>query len=411
MGDVRAGLDGPAGGDGTAAGELHAATASRPASAAAIPAHHRLRVFSGQAYGYYSDTMPSRTVSLTGWGRIAPTRAELAEPATVAGAARLLETAAPAPRRDRPRARAAATTTPRSATAAWSISTARLNRILDLDPATGLASCEAGVSLEQLMVAGLPAGLVRAGIPRHPAGDGRRRDRGRRARQEPPRGGQLRPAPAVGRHRAARRRAAHGDRTVRSRAVLGDGGRHGPDRAHRAGRDPAQAGGHLAGQGGHRAHRRHRRDDGRPGRARQDLRLHGGLVGQPGPGRPAGPFRGHQRRLRRAGRPAARGPGRPVRVPAGRPPRRPARVPARPDQPLHRGAGQRGLVPQGAPLPAGRAADHRRRSSTRSTGSGTGTGSTGPAASGSTSTWCRSARRPRCAARSSWSAGPAPPPS
>ena len=38
------------------------------------------------------------------------------------------------------------------------ISTARLNQILDLDPATGLASCEAGVSLEQLMVAGLPAG-------------------------------------------------------------------------------------------------------------------------------------------------------------------------------------------------------------------------------------------------------------
>ena len=38
------------------------------------------------------------------------------------------------------------------------ISTARLNRILDLDPATGLVTCEAGVSLEQLMVAGLPAG-------------------------------------------------------------------------------------------------------------------------------------------------------------------------------------------------------------------------------------------------------------
>ena len=35
--------------------------------------------------------MASRTVSLTGWGRIAPTRAELAAPATVAAAARLLE--------------------------------------------------------------------------------------------------------------------------------------------------------------------------------------------------------------------------------------------------------------------------------------------------------------------------------
>jgi len=38
------------------------------------------------------------------------------------------------------------------------ISTARMNRIIELDTATGLATCEAGVSLEQLMVAGLPAG-------------------------------------------------------------------------------------------------------------------------------------------------------------------------------------------------------------------------------------------------------------
>jgi len=38
------------------------------------------------------------------------------------------------------------------------ISTARLNRIIALDATTGLAACEAGVSLEQLMVAGLPAG-------------------------------------------------------------------------------------------------------------------------------------------------------------------------------------------------------------------------------------------------------------
>src|ERR1700693_1786879 len=38
------------------------------------------------------------------------------------------------------------------------LSTARLNRIISLDAATGVAVCEAGVSLEQLMVAGLPAG-------------------------------------------------------------------------------------------------------------------------------------------------------------------------------------------------------------------------------------------------------------
>ena len=119
--------------------------------------------------------MASRTVSLTGWGRIAPTRAELAAPATVAAAARLLE----------PPARSAINRSainhgainhgainhgviPRGLGRSYNnaaqceggvvISTARLNRILDLDPASGLASCEAGVSLEQLMVAGLPAG-------------------------------------------------------------------------------------------------------------------------------------------------------------------------------------------------------------------------------------------------------------
>jgi decaprenylphospho-beta-D-ribofuranose 2-oxidase len=38
------------------------------------------------------------------------------------------------------------------------LSTARLNQIIELDPATGLVTCEAGVSLEELMVAGLPSG-------------------------------------------------------------------------------------------------------------------------------------------------------------------------------------------------------------------------------------------------------------
>ena len=38
------------------------------------------------------------------------------------------------------------------------ISSAGLNKIISLDPVTGVADCEAGVSLEQLMVAGLPHG-------------------------------------------------------------------------------------------------------------------------------------------------------------------------------------------------------------------------------------------------------------
>src|SRR6202000_2681175 len=37
-------------------------------------------------------------------------------------------------------------------------STSRLNNIISLDPATGIVVAEAGVSLEQLMVAGLPHG-------------------------------------------------------------------------------------------------------------------------------------------------------------------------------------------------------------------------------------------------------------
>ena len=104
--------------------------------------------------------MTSRTVSLTGWGRIAPTRAELAEPATVAGAARLLETPARGVTNHGTIARGLGRSYNNAAQCDGGvvISTARLNQILDLDPATGLASCEAGVSLEQLMVAGLPAG-------------------------------------------------------------------------------------------------------------------------------------------------------------------------------------------------------------------------------------------------------------
>jgi len=38
--------------------------------------------------------MPSRTVTLTGWGRLAPSSAELAEPASDAAAAAALQAAA-----------------------------------------------------------------------------------------------------------------------------------------------------------------------------------------------------------------------------------------------------------------------------------------------------------------------------
>jgi decaprenylphospho-beta-D-ribofuranose 2-oxidase len=101
--------------------------------------------------------MPSRHVMLTGWGRVAPSSAELAEPGSVGDAARLLRAARPS---TGVIARGLGRSYNNAAQCAGGvvISTARLNRIIELDTAAGLATCEAGVSLEQLMVAGLPGG-------------------------------------------------------------------------------------------------------------------------------------------------------------------------------------------------------------------------------------------------------------
>lgn len=101
--------------------------------------------------------MPSRTVTLTGWGRVAPSSAELAEPDSPASAAALLQAAGPS-RGVIARGLGRSYNNAAQSAGGVVISTARLNRIIDLETATGLATCEAGVSLEQLMVAGLPAG-------------------------------------------------------------------------------------------------------------------------------------------------------------------------------------------------------------------------------------------------------------
>ena len=110
------------------------------------------------------DQVPARQVRLTGWGRIAPTTAELAAPATDAEAAALLRRVA----RDAGRpggqpaviARGLGRSYNNAAQSAGGlvISTGKLNRIVSLDPATGVVVAEAGVSLEELMVAGLPHG-------------------------------------------------------------------------------------------------------------------------------------------------------------------------------------------------------------------------------------------------------------
>jgi decaprenylphospho-beta-D-ribofuranose 2-oxidase len=103
--------------------------------------------------------MSRRSVTLTGWGRIAPSTAELAEPVTDADAAGLLRDRAPGSA-GAMIARGLGRSYNNAAQCADGvvISTVRMNRIIELDKATGVAVCEAGVSLEQLMVAGLPHG-------------------------------------------------------------------------------------------------------------------------------------------------------------------------------------------------------------------------------------------------------------
>jgi decaprenylphospho-beta-D-ribofuranose 2-oxidase len=97
-----------------------------------------------------------RATELTGWGRIAPSTAQLAEPADPAQVAGLL---AGAPARG-VIARGLGRSYNNAAQSGGGlvIGTTAMNRIIRLDPAAGLVTCEAGVSLEQLMVAGLPAG-------------------------------------------------------------------------------------------------------------------------------------------------------------------------------------------------------------------------------------------------------------
>jgi decaprenylphospho-beta-D-ribofuranose 2-oxidase len=96
-----------------------------------------------------------RTVTLTGWGRIAPSTATLAEPAGDAEAADLLRGATAGAI---PRGLGRSYNNAAQCAGGLVVSTARLNRIISIDQAAGVAVCEAGVSLEQLMVAGLPIG-------------------------------------------------------------------------------------------------------------------------------------------------------------------------------------------------------------------------------------------------------------
>ena len=109
-----------------------------------------------------SSPVPTRPVRLTGWGRIAPTKSDLAAPASDEEAGELLRYLAepPTSKSGTAIARGLGRSYNNAAQSAGGIviSTSRLNKIISLDPATGIVIAEAGVSLEQLMVAGLPHG-------------------------------------------------------------------------------------------------------------------------------------------------------------------------------------------------------------------------------------------------------------
>src|ERR1700729_4251279 len=109
-----------------------------------------------------SSPVPTRPVRLTGWGRIAPTRADLAAPASDAEATALLRYLTEPPTSKSgtaiPRGLGRSYNNAAQSAGGVVISTSRLNNIISLDPATGIVVAEAGVSLEQLMVAGLPHG-------------------------------------------------------------------------------------------------------------------------------------------------------------------------------------------------------------------------------------------------------------
>jgi decaprenylphospho-beta-D-ribofuranose 2-oxidase len=104
--------------------------------------------------------LPGRTPAgmsvLTGWGRIDPTAAQVAEPGGRTEVAGLLE-ASPA-RGAIARGLGRSYNNAAQNDGGMVILTTRLNRIVSLDRETGLVTCEAGVSLDQLMRAALPAG-------------------------------------------------------------------------------------------------------------------------------------------------------------------------------------------------------------------------------------------------------------
>jgi decaprenylphospho-beta-D-ribofuranose 2-oxidase len=102
----------------------------------------------------------TREQVLTGWGRLAPTTARVAAPATADEVVSLLQTTAAGSGQRGLIARGLGRSYNNAAQndGGLVIMTERLRRITEFSPATGTTTCEAGVSLEQLMSTVLPAG-------------------------------------------------------------------------------------------------------------------------------------------------------------------------------------------------------------------------------------------------------------
>src|SRR5215813_9010837 len=97
-----------------------------------------------------------RRVRLRGWGRTEPTTAVVAVPASPEQAAAVMSAATERGLIARGLGRAYNNAAQNDG--GLVLATTKLNRIISLDAQDGLSVCEAGVSLQQLMVAALPAG-------------------------------------------------------------------------------------------------------------------------------------------------------------------------------------------------------------------------------------------------------------
>jgi decaprenylphospho-beta-D-ribofuranose 2-oxidase len=101
-------------------------------------------------------SVPSRPTKLTGWGRIAPSTAQLARPGGPDQVAGLL---AAAPTRGViARGLGRSYNNAAQNDGGLVIGTTAMNQVTAFDAEAGVVTCEAGVSLEQLMTAALPAG-------------------------------------------------------------------------------------------------------------------------------------------------------------------------------------------------------------------------------------------------------------